>query len=168
MTQSKIKSLEQLCDLLTRHRGRGERIVFTNGCFDLLHVGHVRCLTEAAGFGDLLVVGINSDRSVRLIKGPRRPIVGEEQRAAIVEALECVDYVVIFDEPTPVSVIRATRPDVLAKGGTYKIDQVVGRDVVEEYGGEVRLTSELSGLSTTVIIENMLAARGLAPECLSN
>jgi D-beta-D-heptose 7-phosphate kinase/D-beta-D-heptose 1-phosphate adenosyltransferase len=127
-------------------------VVFANGCFDLLHVGHVTHLAEAALHGDVLFVGMNSDQSVRKLKGPDRPIVNERDRAAMLAALACVGHVVTFDEDTPHALLRAIRPDVLVKGGTYSPKQVVGREIVESYGGIVRVTGEVPGISTTKIV----------------
>ena len=140
------------------HPGAGQAIVFTNGCFDLLHVGHVTYLQEAAQLGDVLVVGVNSDRSVRELKGPQRPIVPQAERTALVAALECVDHVVIFDEPTPLGLLRCLRPGVLVKGGTYAVAEVVGREVVEAYGGRVCVTGEVNGRSTTRLLAELRAS----------
>jgi len=134
-------------------RGRSERVVFTNGCFDLLHVGHVRSLEQARGFGDRLVVAVNRDASVRRLKGPRRPIVPERQRAELVAALACVDWVVLFGEDTPLALIRALRPDVLAKGGDWKRDRIVGREDVEGWGGRVERLRVVPGVRSTLLIE---------------
>jgi D-beta-D-heptose 7-phosphate kinase/D-beta-D-heptose 1-phosphate adenosyltransferase len=134
-------------------RRRGQRVVFTNGCFDLLHVGHVRSLEQARGMGDRLVVGLNSDASVRRIKGPSRPVVPERQRAEVLAALECVDWVVFFGQSTPLSLIRALRPDVLAKGGDWRIDEIVGREDVESWGGRVERLRLVPGARTTLLIE---------------
>jgi len=155
---AKLVSLDQLLVQAGEHRQRGQRIVFTNGCFDLLHVGHVSYLEEAAHLGDLLVVGVNSDLSVRKLKGPTRPVIKEHDRAAMLAALACVDYVLVFDEDTPEGILRALRPDVLVKGGTYAADQVVGHEIVTEYGGRVCVTGMVDGVSTTRIL-NSLAAR---------
>jgi D-beta-D-heptose 7-phosphate kinase / D-beta-D-heptose 1-phosphate adenosyltransferase len=141
---------------LERRRESGQKIVFTNGCFDLLHMGHLRYLREARELGACLVVAINSDRSVQALKGPKRPIIGEDERAEMLGALECVDYVTIFDEETPEALLELLRPDVLVKGGTTPM--VVGREIVEGYGGSVRTLSLVDGLSTTKIIERVLAA----------
>lgn len=136
-----------------RWRAGGKRIVFTNGVFDLLHPGHVRYLRQARALGDALVVGINSDRSVRAIKGPGRPITPENERAEILSALSCVDAVVIFDEETPHAIIRLLQPDVLVKGADWAADAIVGRDIVEGRGGKVvRITVE-EGHSTTAIVQ---------------
>lgn len=140
-------------------RQLGRKIVFTNGCFDLLHVGHTTYLAEAASHGDVLVVGVNSDESVRRLKGPRRPVIGQRDRAALLAALACVDAVIVFDEPTPHRVLEQLRPDVLIKGGTYTPQEVVGREVVEAYGGKVLVTGVVEGVSTTNIIRAMNASQ---------
>lgn len=137
-------------------RRAGKRVVFTNGCFDLLHVGHVRYLAAARDAGDLLVVGLNSDASVRrLNKGTERPIVPEGARAEVVAALAAVDWVTVFDEDTPAETIAAILPDVLVKGADWAPDQVVGRDIVEERGGRVLLVPVVEGFSTTGLVERL-------------
>ncbi|RLB02469.1 MAG: D-glycero-beta-D-manno-heptose 1-phosphate adenylyltransferase [Deltaproteobacteria bacterium] len=148
---SKIKGREELTGVLARLRSEGKRVVFTNGCFDLLHLGHVTYLEEARGLGDLLVVGVNTDESVRRIKGPGRPIVPLEQRMAVLAALEAVDYVVPFGEDTPYELIKALRPHVLVKGGDWRPEEVVGQDLVEE----VRIVPYREGFSTTGLIEKI-------------
>ncbi|HEY6866160.1 MAG TPA: D-glycero-beta-D-manno-heptose 1-phosphate adenylyltransferase [Candidatus Eisenbacteria bacterium] len=140
-------------------RAAGERIVFTNGVFDLLHRGHVEYLEEAARLGDRLVVGINSDASVRRLKGPTRPIVPCAERAELLEALACVDAVIPFEEDTPEALIRAVAPDVLVKGGDWALDRIVGRDFVESRGGRVLSLPLREGLSTSGLIERILAGR---------
>ncbi|MGA2420407.1 MAG: D-glycero-beta-D-manno-heptose 1-phosphate adenylyltransferase [Candidatus Acidiferrum sp.] len=136
-------------------RPAGQRVVFTNGCFDLLHPGHIRTLEEARQLGDALVVGLNSDRGVRELKGPGRPILPERERAEILAALECVDAVVIFDEPTPREIIAALLPDVLVKGGDWAGDQIVGREEVEAAGGRVVSIPVAPGYSTTAILQKI-------------
>lgn len=155
-SHAKIKSLEVLSGLIAAEKNRGKRIVFTNGCFDLLHFGHVKYLQKARSLGDLLVLGLNSDASVRRLKGPKRPLIDQEERAHLLAALDCIDYVVIFDEDTPLELITALKPDILAKGGDYALDGVVGRDFVESYGGRVELITFVDGKSTTNIIERVL------------
>ncbi|HQW85911.1 MAG TPA: D-glycero-beta-D-manno-heptose 1-phosphate adenylyltransferase [Flavobacteriales bacterium] len=141
-------------------RVKGDRIVFTNGCFDLLHRGHVEYLEEAAQLGDRLVVGINSDASVRRLgKGSDRPLNDEESRALVVAALRCVDAVVIFDEDTPLELITALQPDVLAKGGDWKPEQIVGADVVKARGGSVHSLKLVDGFSTTALVEKIRNGR---------
>jgi D-beta-D-heptose 7-phosphate kinase/D-beta-D-heptose 1-phosphate adenosyltransferase len=132
---------------------RGERVVFTNGCFDLLHVGHVRSLEQAKGLGERLVVGVNRDASVRRLKGPERPIVGERQRAELIAALACVDWVVLFGEPTPLALIRALRPDVLAKGGDWRPGEIVGSEDVLGWGGRVERLRVVPGIRSTILVE---------------
>jgi D-glycero-beta-D-manno-heptose 1-phosphate adenylyltransferase len=141
--------------LIQRLRAAGKTIVFTNGVFDLLHVGHLRYLQHARGLGDALIVGVNSDRSVRLIKGSDRPITPEGERAEVLEALACVDGVVIFDEDTPRNLILAVQPDVLVKGADWAKDAIVGRDIVEARGGRVVRVAIEPGHSTTKIVERI-------------
>jgi len=142
---------------LARFRAKNGKksIVFTNGCFDILHRGHVELLREAKGFGDILVVGLNSDTSVRRLKGRGRPLVGEKDRAFVLAALEAVDRVVIFDEDTPLEAIRALQPDVLVKGAEYGRGEIVGASIVEERGGRVRRVSMRKGFSTTSLIKKV-------------
>ena len=151
----KFRSLEDLSTELVAHRTRGARIVFTNGCFDLLHVGHIRYLQQARRMGDLLVVGINSDDSVRRLKGPSRPVQPEQDRAEILAGLESVDYVVSFDQDTPIALIDRLEPDVLVKGADWPVDQIVGREVVEAAGGRVATIHYVQGLSTSALIERI-------------
>ncbi len=131
------------------------KIVFTNGCFDILHRGHVEYLQKARTFGDKLVVGLNSDASVRRLKGPARPIQDQESRKFILEALRCVDEVIIFDEDTPYELIRKIQPDVLVKGADYKPEDIVGYDIVKAKGGEVRTVKFVEGHSTSGIVAKM-------------
>jgi len=153
---AKIKNRDVLAVLIEAEKSRGKKIVFTNGCFDLLHAGHVKYLQKARNLGDLLVLGLNSDASVRRLKGEKRPLIGEDERAHILSALDCVDYVVIFDEDTPIELISALKPHILVKGGDYTPEGVVGKDLVESYGGRVELVSFVDGKSTTNIIERVL------------
>jgi D-beta-D-heptose 7-phosphate kinase/D-beta-D-heptose 1-phosphate adenosyltransferase len=150
-----LVSFSEAADMVTAWRQKGERVVFTNGCFDLVHAGHVELLSSAAGAGDRLVVGLNSDASVRRLKGPTRPIQNETDRARIIGALRAVDLVVIFDEPTPMALIDAISPDVLVKGADYSEDQVVGGDLVKSRGGRVVLIPIVAGRSSTKIVERM-------------
>jgi D-beta-D-heptose 7-phosphate kinase/D-beta-D-heptose 1-phosphate adenosyltransferase len=152
---SKLCDRQTLFDSLQANR-RGKQVVFTNGCFDLLHVGHVKYLQKSRQLGDILIVGLNSDRSVRQLKGPSRPLISEEERAHILAALDCVDYVTIFDEETPLELIRLITPDILVKGGDYSLDGVVGREEVERHGGRVELVQFVDGKSTTNMIEKIL------------
>ncbi|MCH2534313.1 MAG: D-glycero-beta-D-manno-heptose 1-phosphate adenylyltransferase [Bdellovibrionales bacterium] len=149
-----IDSVQELVDALKPIREQ-KKIVFTNGCFDLLHVGHVRYLQEAKAQGDFLVLGLNSDRSVSELKGPTRPIQKQEDRAEILAALACVDFVCIFDESTPIKLIEAITPDVLVKGGDWKAEQIVGSEHVLKNGGEVKSLIFIDGKSTTKIVEKM-------------
>ncbi|MGO9520356.1 MAG: D-glycero-beta-D-manno-heptose 1-phosphate adenylyltransferase, partial [Candidatus Korobacteraceae bacterium] len=136
----------------------GQRVVFTNGCFDLLHIGHITLLEQARRKGDRLIVGLNSDSSVRLVKGAPRPLVGEQERAKILAALSAVDAVVLFDENTPLTLIEAIRPDVLVKGGDYTEEDVVGAREVRAWGGRVELIPLVEGVSTTRLIAKSVAA----------
>jgi D-beta-D-heptose 7-phosphate kinase/D-beta-D-heptose 1-phosphate adenosyltransferase len=151
----KLKNLGELEAIASEARRAGKTVVFTNGCFDLLHRGHVHILREARGKGDILIVGINSDRSVRGIKGPARPILAETDRIELIAAMEMVDYVVLFDESDPRKLIEAIKPNVLAKGGDWGQDGVVGADIVEREGGRVAVIPYLKGFSTTEIIERI-------------
>ena len=155
----RVLSREQAVQLVGRLRASGARIVFTNGVFDLLHPGHVRYLQEARGYGDALVVGLNSDASVRRNKGDGRPIVRGNERAEALAALACVDAVVQFDEDTPAEIISAVQPDVLVKGADWPADQIVGRDTVEARGGRVIRVAVEPGYSTTALIERIRDAR---------
>ncbi len=147
---------EALVESVERRRSAGERIVFTNGCFDILHRGHVDYLERAKALGDVLVVGVNTDSSVAGLKGPARPIVPEDDRAHVLAALCAVDYVTLFDEPTPHELVSAVRPDVLVKGAGYTPDTIVGADVVESSGGRVVALPALEGRSTRSIIATIL------------
>jgi len=152
----KVLALPALRRRLAAHRRAGERIVFTNGVFDLLHPGHVRYLHAAKRLGDVLVVGLNSDRSVRrLAKGPERPLVRERDRAEVLAALEMVDYVTIFGADTPYELIKATRPDVLVKGGDWTADRIVGADLVLARGGVVKSLRFAPGYSTTSLVKKI-------------
>jgi D-beta-D-heptose 7-phosphate kinase/D-beta-D-heptose 1-phosphate adenosyltransferase len=156
MPITKIKSLEEIVRIREKLRREGKKLVFTNGCFDILHVGHVRYLNQARAMGDALVIAVNSDRTVRQIKGEGRPVVPEMERAEILSALACVDYVFIFDDPTPQQVIDAIVPDVLVKGADWAVSEIVGRDTVEKNGGTVRNINLVEGSSTTGIITRVL------------
>lgn len=133
----------------------GQKIVFTNGCFDLLHVGHIRYLQEARRLGDLLVVGLNADASVKRLKGPTRPLQSENDRAEILAALGCVDFTTLFEEDTPENLIKMIKPDILVKGGDWKIDQIAGGPFVQSYGGQVMSLQFVEGKSTTNIVNKM-------------
>ncbi len=155
----KVRSLEDLAVELAVHRAAGHRIVFTNGCFDVIHAGHAAYLGEARRLGDVLVVAVNADEQVRLQKGEGRPVFTERDRVDVLAALACVDYVTVFGEPTPHEILRRLRPDVLVKGGDYNLDEVVGREVVEGYGGEVRVLGFRPGLSSSAAIERLEGVR---------
>ena len=148
-------TIEQAAALVARLRAAGKQIVFTNGVFDLLHIGHVRYLQHARGLGDALIVGVNSDRSVRANKGPGRPITPAAERAEVLEALECVDAVVVFDEETPHDLIAALQPDVLVKGDDWAGPAIVGRDIVEGRGGRVVRVPIEPGHSTSAILRKI-------------
>lgn len=158
---AKVKSLAGVVRAVRPAQSAGRRVVFTNGCFDLLHRGHIRYLERARALGDVLVVAVNSDASVRALKGPSRPVVPAEQRAEVLAALAAVDFVVIFDELDPARAIRAVRPDVLVKGGDWSVDQIVGADFVRSTGGAVHSLPYVEGESTSGLIARILAhARG--------
>lgn len=157
---AKILSFDLLIEERKRLRRLGRRVVFTNGCFDLIHPGHIRYLQEARRLGDALIVALNSDRSVRELKGETRPILDQNERAEVMAALGCVDYVTIFDESTPRAVIAALAPDVLVKGGDWGLDQIVGRDEVEAAGGKVLSLAFVEGCSTTDVIERIVKRFG--------
>lgn len=159
-TNQKIMSLDGLVAERERRRRAGERLVFTNGCFDLLHPGHVRYLAQARQLGDSLIVALNSDRSVRELKGPQRPILRAAERAEVMAALACVDLVTIFDQLTPLELIRQLRPDILVKGGDWGVDSIVGRSEVEADGGVVLSLPFVDGCSTTEIIERIVGQFG--------
>ena len=153
--QNKIVPTEHLPSLLNIWRFQNQKIVFTNGCFDLLHLGHIDYLAQAANMGNKLVIGLNSDASVSKIKGTTRPITDQQSRASILAALFFVDAVVIFDEETPVNLIKQVKPDILVKGADYTIEQIVGADIVLQNGGEVKTIGYLPGYSTTAIEEKI-------------
>jgi len=155
-----VLSIPEAVTFVESRRRLGQRLVFTNGVFDLLHPGHVRYLQAARREGDVLIVGINSDRSVRANKGPARPIMPEHERAEVLEALACVDAVVVVDEETPAKIIDALQPDVLVKGADWAADAIVGRDTVEARGGKVVRMPIESGWSTSAIIERARSGSG--------
>ena len=152
----RVVSREDLVKSLAGARAEGRVVVFTNGCFDIIHRGHTQYLAEAKALGDILVVGVNSDRSVRALKGDTRPIVPEDDRAHVVAALSSVDLVCLFDEDTPLELITAIVPDILVKGAGYERDTIVGADFVEGHGGKVAAVEELRGRSTRGIIARIL------------
>jgi len=163
---NKILSRNDLRERVAQLKGEGKRIVFTNGCFDILHIGHVRYLEEAKELGDILVLALNSDASVRSIKGPLRPVVPQDERAYIMASLEVVDYVTIFDEETPLTLIEDIAPDILVKGGDWTPDTVVGRETVAQQGGRVVIIPQISesstgtAASTTGVIDRILRTYG--------
>ena len=154
--KEKIKKRDDLRRVVEDLKAKGKRIVFTNGCFDLLHIGHIRYLEKAKSLGNILVVGVNSDRSVRGLKGPNRPILPEDERAEILSGLECVNYITIFDEPTPLELVSTLQPHVLVKGGDWTKESTVGKEVVERLGGEVVILPFVEGSSTSNLIETIL------------
>lgn len=156
MGREKIKNLSQAQRIVARLKAKGKKVVFTNGCFDVLHVGHVRYLRKAKTYGDVLVVGLNTDRSVKLIKGEKRPILPEKERAEILAALEFVDYVVPFDEPDPLRLVEVLKPNMLVKGADWPRDRIVGREIVEKIGGRVVRVPLVPRASSTGVIEKII------------
>jgi D-glycero-beta-D-manno-heptose 1-phosphate adenylyltransferase len=156
LARDKVKSLQELVSIRQLARRQGEGVVFTNGCFDLLHVGHVRYLESARSLGDILVVGVNSDASVAEIKGPLRPILPATERSELVAALHCVDYVCLFGTPDPLPLIKALQPDILVKGADWSVDRIIGADEVARSGGQVVTIPLTAGASTTNLIEIIL------------
>lgn len=157
---NKITDRTTLQKKLETLRKKGKKIAFTNGCFDILHVGHVRYLREASKTGDVLVLALNSDSSVRSLKGEKRPLVPATERAEILAALEFIDFITIFDELTPLEVIKALKPDILIKGGDWREEKVVGREDVKKWNGKVVIIPEVQGKSTTDIVEKILQIYG--------
>lgn len=156
----KLKNHDELRQIVQDLRAAGKKVVFTNGCFDIIHTGHVRYLNVAKGYGDVLVVAINSDDSVQRLKGPKRPIMTQEERAEVLAALGMVDYVTVFEEDDPHHVIAELMPDVLVKGGDWAVEQIVGRDIVEANGGKVYSIPYIEGASTTGVIERVIERYG--------
>lgn len=152
----KVKKLAELKLIVHQLKQQGKTVVFTNGCFDILHVGHVRLFQEAKALGDILIVAVNSDASVKAIKGAGRPFVPAEQRAEVVAALASVDYVIIFDEPDPLRIISEVMPQVLVKGGDWTIETIIGREVVEKAGGTVIALPFIDGISSTSIVQRII------------
>ena len=150
---SRVLNSETLAASINKYRSENKKVVFTNGCFDLLHIGHVTYLEEAKKLGDVLIVGINTDESVKKLKGPTRPIQNENDRSEILAALKSVDHTILFGEETPLDLIKQIKPDVLVKGGDWKIEQIVGSDFVMSNGGKVYSLNFFQGKSTTSIIE---------------
>ncbi|MBI3755413.1 MAG: D-glycero-beta-D-manno-heptose 1-phosphate adenylyltransferase [Deltaproteobacteria bacterium] len=156
MPKNKLVSLQKLKKYIGIVRKRGKTIVFTNGCFDIIHAGHVRYLNKAKSLGDILVIGLNSDSSVRKIKGEKRPIVPQRERAEVLSGLEAVDYVVLFNEPTPIKLIKTVLPDILVKGADWASHEIVGADIVKAAGGKIKRVKLVEGRSTTNIIKKIL------------
>lgn len=156
---AQVLTLTELLAARAQLRQTGRRVVFTNGCFDLLHPGHVRYLQQARALGDALIVALNSDRSVRELKGPARPILLEQERAEVIAALACVDFVTIFDEPTPREIIAALLPNILVKGGDWSLETIVGREEVEAAGGQVMSLPFVDGVSTSEVIARIMQSQ---------
>jgi len=154
--REKIKSWDELKEIVDRAKKSGRKVVFTNGCFDLIHVGHTRYLQEAKKYGDIFIVAVNSDSSVRALKGDSRPIVHEDERAEVLAALGCVDYVTIFSELDPLKLITYLKPDFLVKGGDWAADSIIGKEVVEAEGGRVIRVSVIEGAATTNIVQRII------------
>ena len=152
---SKIYSIDNLIPEVEKWKQAGEDIVFTNGCFDIVHKGHIEVLAHIADLGGKLIIGLNSDQSIQKIKGEDRPIIDEQSRAILLAALDCVDAVVLFSEETPLSLISTLKPDILAKGGDYKIDTIIGYEIVQQNGGKVKIIPFVNGFSSTNIIEKI-------------
>ncbi|MCE5304925.1 MAG: D-glycero-beta-D-manno-heptose 1-phosphate adenylyltransferase [Chloroherpetonaceae bacterium] len=150
-----ILSRENISKIATELQEQGKTIVFTNGCFDIIHLGHIYYLSEAKKLGDYLIIGLNTDSSVKKLKGPERPINSEQDRAMVLDALKSVDFVVLFDEDTPLELIREISPNILVKGGDYKADEIVGADFMKQHNGKVVIIPYLQGKSTTKIIEKI-------------
>jgi D-beta-D-heptose 7-phosphate kinase/D-beta-D-heptose 1-phosphate adenosyltransferase len=157
--RSKISARVPLAKTLSGLRTKGRKVVFTNGCFDLFHTGHLKLLREARKLGDALVVAINSDKSVRKLKGAGRPYITEADRAILLSALDCVDYLVVFEEDTPLELIKELKPDVLVKGGDYKPEDVVGGEFVRSYGGKIKIIPLVKGVSTSSLAEKIKNSR---------
>lgn len=156
----KLKTLDELVAIAGQARQKGKSVVFTNGCFDILHRGHVHVLRQAKATGDVLIVALNSDRSVRQIKGEKRPVLSETDRIELIGAMEMVDYLIVFDDLEPYKLIAAIKPDVLAKGGDWSAQTMVGADVVQRAGGRVVVIPYLKGFSTSEIIERIMKSNG--------
>jgi rfaE bifunctional protein nucleotidyltransferase chain/domain len=151
----KIKTLEEILPLVSDLKKLNKKIVFTNGCFDIIHAGHVQYLEDARALGDVLIVGMNSDSSVKIIKDSSRPIISEEERAIVVSGLSSVSYIIFFEEDTPYNLIKKIKPNVLVKGGDWKPKDIVGSDIVSATGGEVKSLMFRNGISTTEIINRI-------------
>ena len=151
----KLFSLKKLLEILRTEKKKGKKIVFTNGCFDIIHIGHIRYLKKAKALGDLLVLGLNTDSSVKILKGKHRPIMNEKERAEILGSFEMIDYIVLFNEETPIKLISKIKPDILVKGADYKGKEVVGTDVVKKSGGKIKLIKFEKGKSTSALIKKI-------------
>lgn len=151
-----IVTLEQIIDIRNKLRSENKKVVFTNGCFDILHAGHIDYLSKSKKLGDILIVGVNSDSSIKRIKGDKRPIMNEVERAYILSNLKPVDYVILFDENTPAEIINQIIPDILVKGADWEIAKIIGREVVEKNGGEVKTITFVNDVSTSKIIDIIL------------
>src|SRR3989344_521712 len=152
LQNNKIKDLSEIKKLIEELKNQGKKIVFTNGCFDILHVGHIKLLNEAKSYGNILILGLNTDNSIKKIKGPNRPINNQNDRAEVLANLECIDYIVLFDEEKPINLIKEILPNIIVKGSDYKESEVVGVDIIKKHGGEIKLIKLLEGKSTTDII----------------
>lgn len=152
----KIKKKEEISHIAEKLKAENKVIVFTNGCFDILHSGHIKYLYDAKKLGDILIVGLNSDSSIKRIKGEKRPIINQEERAYIISALEMIDFIVIFHDDTPYELIKCIKPNILVKGGDWDIEKIVGKDIVESYGGKVLNIPFVEGKSTSNIIQRIL------------
>jgi len=155
LIKSKIVSGIDLTRLLSFYRFRNQKVVFTNGCFDIIHLGHVKYLSQAADLGNILIIGLNSDSSVNKIKGHDRPVLDQKSRALTLAAFSFVNNIVLFDEETPYKLIKQISPDILVKGGDYKPEEIVGYDIVKDYGGEVKILDFIKGYSTSGIVERI-------------
>ena len=158
MSYDKIKTLSELTRILKKLKNKRKAVVFTNGCFDILHVGHVSYLEKARSTGDILIVGLNSDSSIRKLKGEKRPLVSQKNRARVLSALTSVDFIVIFSSLTPFNLIKAIKPDVLVKGGDWKVKDVIGSDIVKSYGGKVKSLPYIKGFSTKSLIKKIASS----------
>tara|TARA_B100000767_G_scaffold50957_1_gene46271 strand:- start:5300 stop:5791 length:492 start_codon:yes stop_codon:yes gene_type:complete len=152
---SKIYNIDKLIAEVEKWKQAGEDVVFTNGCFDILHKGHIEVLARSADLGNKLIIGLNSDESIQKIKGEDRPIIDEQSRAILLAALKCVDAVILFSEETPLNLISTLKPDILAKGGDYRIETIIGYEIVQQNGGKVKVIPFVDGFSSTTIIEKI-------------
>ncbi len=157
---SKIAGLKSLKKIVKRLRSKGRKIIFTNGCFDLLHAGHIKYLSAAKKMGDVLILGLNSDSSVRKIKGPKRPLVCQKDRLTVMAGIESIDYVILFNQSTPLELIKALKPDILVKGSDWKTGSIVGADFVKKHGGRVATVTLAKGRSTTNLINKIVKTYG--------